>query len=82
MSPPISKIKRIPTQVFIGAYQGEETASQVERLVTAEEFDSAGIICTNMAVTKRDIAGKTTIREMGNPQAMEEAIESAMMGGL
>ncbi len=76
------KIKRIPTQMFIGAYQGEETAGSLERLVTDEEFDSAGIICTNMAVASRDIAGKTHIRELGNPAAMEEAVSSAMLGGL
>jgi hypothetical protein len=75
-------IKRIPTQVFIGAYQGEETASQIERMVTDEEWDSKSIICTNMALAKQDIAGKTRIREMGNPQAMEAAVSNAMLGGL
>ena len=81
MTPAPSKIKRIPTQVFIGAYQGEEKASELERLITEDEgIDD--IICTNMAVAKRDIAGKTQIRELGNPHILEEAVESAMLGGL
>ncbi|KAL3908733.1 MAG: hypothetical protein SGILL_008372 [Bacillariaceae sp.] len=82
MTPAPPKIKRIPTQVFIGAYQGEDKASELERLITQDEQGLDDIICTNMAVARRDIAGKTQIRELGNPQILEEAVESAMLGGL
>jgi hypothetical protein len=82
MAPPPPKIKRIPTQVFIGAYQGEDKASELEKMITDEESQVNDIICTNMAIAKRDIAGKTQIRELGNPQILEEAVESAMLGGL
>lgn len=50
--------------------------------MTDKEFDSHKVICTNMAVATRDIAGKTRIREMGNPQIMEAAVSQAMLGGL
>ena len=77
-----NKIKRIPTQIYIGAFQGEEKAREIEKLVTDQEFDSHQVICTNMAVASRDIAGKTKIRELGNPKAMEMAVSTAMLGGL
>lgn len=78
----MDKLKRLPTQVYIGAFQGVETASEIERLVTEEEFDSHSVICTNMAIARCDIAGKTRIRELGNPEAMEAAVSSAMLEGL
>ena len=78
----MTKIKRIPTQVYIGAFQGEETAREIEKMVTDKEFDAHQVICTNMALATRDIAGKTRIREMGNPQIMEAAVSQAMLGGL
>jgi hypothetical protein len=77
-----SKFKRLPTQVYIGAFQGLETASEIERLITNQEFDSHSVICTNMAIARCDIAGKTRIRELGNPQVMEAAVSSAMLEGL
>jgi len=77
-----NKIKRLPTQVFIGAYQGVTAAREIERLVTDEEWDAKSVICTNMAIATKDIAGRTKIRELGNPAALEAAASGAILGGL
>ena len=77
-----TKIKRLATQVFVGAYQGVTAASDIERLITNEEWDAKEIICTNMAIATKDIAGRTKIRELGNPAALEAAASGAILGGL
>mmetsp|Transcript_26286 Transcript_26286/g.56368 ORF Transcript_26286/g.56368 Transcript_26286/m.56368 type:complete len:352 (-) Transcript_26286:289-1344(-) len=77
-----TKIKRLPTQVFIGAYQGVTRAGEIERLITNEEWDAHSIICTNMAIATKDIAGCTRIRELGNPAGLEAAASGAILGGL
>ncbi|VEU42592.1 unnamed protein product [Pseudo-nitzschia multistriata] len=79
---PATKIKRLPTQVFIGAYQGVTSAAEIERIITDEEWDAQCVICTNMAICTKDIAGCTKIRELGNPAAMEAAASGAILGGL
>ena len=42
------------------------------------------VLVTNMAIAKRDIAGITTIREMGNPSALQGKHNRAksIIGGL
>lgn len=74
--------KRLPTQVFIGAYHGYEVADDIQKMVTDAEWDSKQLIVTNAAVAKCDIAGKTTVHELGSSAAMEAAAEGAMLGGL
>mmetsp|Transcript_43110 Transcript_43110/g.48806 ORF Transcript_43110/g.48806 Transcript_43110/m.48806 type:complete len:381 (-) Transcript_43110:481-1623(-) len=82
MSPPTTKVKRLATQVFVGAYLGVTAASDIERLITNEEWDAQSVICTNMAICTKDIAGCTKIRELGNPAALEAASKGAILGGL
>jgi hypothetical protein len=81
-TPTNNKIKRLPTQVFVGAYQGVTAAYEIERLITNEEWDSHSVICRNMAIATKDIAGRTKIRELGNPAALEAAASGAILGGL
>ena len=77
-----NKIKRLATQVFIGAYQGVTAAYDIERIITDQEWDAQSVICTNMAICTKDIAGCTRIRELGNPAALEAAASGAILGGL
>eukprot|EP00529_Nitzschia_sp_RCC80_P030279 CAMPEP_0113488076 /NCGR_PEP_ID=MMETSP0014_2-20120614/25831_1 /TAXON_ID=2857 /ORGANISM="Nitzschia sp." /LENGTH=301 /DNA_ID=CAMNT_0000381779 /DNA_START=96 /DNA_END=1001 /DNA_ORIENTATION=- /assembly_acc=CAM_ASM_000159 len=74
--------KRIPTQIFVGAYQGEEVAQSIERLVCDEEWDSKQLIVTNMAICSCDIAGKRRVKELGNPTALEAAASATVVGDL
>lgn len=74
--------KRLPTQIFIGAYHGVEVADDIQKMVTDAEWDSKELIVTNAAVAKCDIAGKTTVRELGSQAALEAAAEGALLGGL
>jgi uncharacterized membrane protein len=51
-------------------------------LVTDEEWDSKQLIVTNMAICKCDIAGKMSVKELGNPTALEAAASGAVTGNL
>ena len=62
--------KRIPTQFVVAAFTTEDAVDKVEREIMDAEFESKQVLCTNMAVAKKDIAGKLQIKEMGNPAAL------------
>jgi uncharacterized membrane protein len=76
--------KRIATQLIVAAFNSEEGVDDVEKEIMDQEFESKQILCTNMAVAKRDIAGKITIKEMGNPSALQGKPNRAknILGGL
>eukprot|EP00536_Pseudo-nitzschia_multiseries_P016199 jgi/Psemu1/292419/fgenesh1_pg.1044_\ len=78
----LNKIRRVPTHIFIGAYRGVETAGQVERVIADRECDLGSVICTNLAICTRDIAGQKRLREMNNPTVLESAASGAILGGL
>lgn len=62
--------KRIPTQFVVAAFTTEDAADKAEREIMDAEFESKQVLCTNMAIVKKDIAGKLQIKEMGNPAAL------------
>jgi uncharacterized membrane protein len=62
--------KRIPTQFIVAAFTTEDAVDKVEKEIMDAEFESKQVLCTNMAVAKKDIAGKLAIKEMGNPAAL------------
>lgn len=75
--------KRLPTQCIIAAFADGDAVDSIEKLVTDVEFETHQIICTNMAVAKKDAAGKLQIRELGNPKSLESNVKkSATVEGL
>jgi len=62
--------KRIPTQFVVSAFTSEDAVDKVQEEIMDAEFESKQVLCTNMAVIKKDIAGKLNVKEMGNPAAL------------
>lgn len=62
--------KRIPTQFVVAAYTTEAAVDDVQKEIMDAEFESKQVLCTNMAIVKKDIAGKLNICELGNPEAL------------
>lgn len=77
--------KRIPTQFVVAAFTTEDAVDKVEREIMDAEFESRQVLCTNMAVVKKDVAGRLKIKEMGNPEALHGKLPAGgqkLLGGL
>lgn len=73
--------KRIPTQFVVSAFTKEDDVDQVEKEIMDAEWESKRVLCTNMAVVKKDIAGKVQVKEMGNPNALKGKPVGRLVGG-
>jgi uncharacterized membrane protein len=73
--------KRIPTQFIVSAFTREDGVDQVEKDIMDAEWESKTVLCTNMAVVKKDIAGKVQVKEMGNPNALKGKPVGHLVGG-
>jgi uncharacterized membrane protein len=80
----MANVKRVPTQFVISAFTKEDTVDDIEKAVMDMEFESKQVLCTNMAVVKKDIAGKLSIKEMGSPSALQRHDKrvGSLVGGL
>jgi uncharacterized membrane protein len=79
----MANVKRVPTQFVISAFVTEDAVDEVEKAVMDLEFESKQVLCTNMAVVKKDIAGKMSIKEMGSPSALKrDKRVGSLVGGL
>jgi uncharacterized membrane protein len=79
----MANVKRVPTQFLISAFTKEDTVDEIEKAVMDMEFESKQVLCTNMAVVKKDIAGKMSIKEMGSPSALKrDKRVGSLVGGL
>ena len=75
--------KRVPTQFVVSAFTKEDTVDEIEKVVMDAEFESKQVLCTNMAVAKKDIAGKIQIKEMGSPGSLKrDKRVGSLVGGL
>ena len=70
--------KRLPTQMVIAAYTAEDTVDKIETAFTSLEGELHMIVCTNMAIAKKDIANKLQIKELGNPHALETNVKKSI----
>lgn len=64
--------KRIPTQFIVAAYPSEHEVDKVEQEIMNMEFEAKQVLCTNIAVAKCDVAGRISIKEMGNASAIQK----------
>lgn len=56
--------KRVPTQIVVAAYHKEDEAEKtLENLV--EAMANEQIVCTNIAIAKRNAKGKVKVKELG-----------------
>lgn len=56
--------KRVPTQIIVAAYHKEDGAENaLQNLVDAMKDEA--IVCTNIAVAKRNAKGKVHVKELG-----------------
>lgn len=74
--------KRVPTQIVVAAFTNEEAADAAEKAITSAEWDAKQIVCKNMAIAKKDVAGKVSAKELGHPTSLESAVAGGSVGAI
>ena len=74
--------KRIPLQIFVGAFRDEDAVDAIEKVISSEEWESNKIVCTNLAIAKKDYDGEMKVKELGHPSSLQSAAVGGVVGGL
>lgn len=74
--------KRIPLQIFVGAFRDEDAVDAIEKVISGDEWESNKIVCTNLAIAKKDYDGKMKVKELGHLSSLQGAAAGGVIGGL
>jgi uncharacterized membrane protein len=73
--------KRVPTQILVVGFTNEEDAEKclhkVAKAAKASEFP----ICTNAAIAKKGMDGRTKVKELGKPNMLKGLVGGTHVGG-